>query len=431
MRNAPVYVLYRWTLSAFVFLTILFTCWKQFFPDWYTQVFSVGAWWLSIHVLTLGVVATSILVWVWHFAVTLLRCADFTASAPLWRLTVHVVGTFILVSAFLFGIPVLFHVGFTLVLSAFVWLFTSLVLAIRKASFQGPLAPIVYYYALAVASFSVGLVSGLFLGIELFPVDASSAGVLFLSKEVKSALLLTHIFGNVICFVGLIIFVTLGTLLPTTSHTKVVKQVRQILLNVFPLAIFGVITLLGGSFLSSWILIFSGYTSLTIVFIILLLVATLPLGVIKFSPLTKSSAHWGFATQTLCFGAGWLIIAVLLGVFSMLPSRFTDSLFSASELRFMLEALFPVATVGVLQILLGSLAYLLPMIIGLGAALRRSHQRLNQWVEFRVFLLNLSFAGSFLFPAVIGQWFWVFALIQFLIALIHLVWVLITQIRNA
>ncbi|MCS4485167.1 hypothetical protein NXS08_06775 [Gleimia sp. 6138-11-ORH1] len=414
MRKAKVYVYYRWILAGWVLLILGFTLWNQVAPQFVSAWFGTRLWWMSIHVFTLGVVATSILVWAWHFSVTLLRYSDFTSQQPLWRLLLHTAGSVLSVLAFAFSFGWFLLPGFALIFVAFAWLLGAIWQALRQAAFKSQLAGVVRYYALATGAFLVGLICGLLLGLDLLGVWL----VPFLWRE---AFLLTHIFANVVTFVGITIFVTLGTLLPTTSRTKVLAQTKDILAAAFPVALFAVIVVLSGAwFMNPW-LIFVGFVILAAVLLTLAVLAVLPLRV---------NAHWGFAPQTLLLGTFWLVAAVLLLGWVTFPSPAWTAL-PLAQLRVEIALLFPVVLVGAAQILLGSLAYLLPMIIGLGPALQASYRSLDRFAEYRVFLLNLLFLGSFIAPPQPAQVLWLLGLFGLFITLLQLALVVVRQLSTA
>lgn len=432
MRKAKVYVYYRWILAAWILLMLAFTVWNQVAPQSATAWFGPRVWWVTIHVFTLGVVATSILVWIWHFAVTLLRFSDFTSVQPLWRLLLHSAGSLLTVAAFALPVRWLLIPGFTLVFVAFAWLLGALLQALSQATFKSALSGVVRYYALATGAFLVGLVCGLLLGLDLLEVWPVSAAW-------HEALLLTHIFANVVTFVGITIFVTLGTLLPTTSRTKVLTQTKDILTTAFPVALFAVIVVLGGAWFTDPWLIFVGFVVLAAMLLTLAVLAILPLRV---------NAHWGFAPQTLLLGTFWLVAAVLmLGWVTFPGGAWADSVavqpqadsvavqtqagFVPAQLRVEIAALFPVVLVGAAQILLGSLAYLLPMIIGLGPALQASYRSLDRFTEYRVFLLNLLFFGAFVAPPQPARVLWALGLLGLFASLGQLAWVVVRQLGAA
>ncbi|EEH64268.1 hypothetical protein HMPREF0044_0005 [Gleimia coleocanis DSM 15436] len=387
MRKSPVYRIYRITLATWVSLTLITTGFTKLFPATATIIFGQQIWWLTIHIFTLGVITSSILVWIWHFAITLLRYSNFQSQQPTYRLLTHNTGTLLLVASFTLGNIYLLIAGYALIIASFTWLLGSLLHAIHTASFQSPLSGVVRYYALATAILLTGITLGLFLGLENLNA---------ISLKNRDALLLTHVAANIISFVGITIFTTLGTLLPTTSRTKVIPQARAVLTHGFLPTIFGVTTLLAGTFYLNKHLLIAGTLILTSLFLTLTIVAVLPL---------KQGAHWGYPTQTLLFGAFWLVAgAIGLTYLAIFNNPF--------QLRLEITSLLPLLMVGVAQILLGSLAYLLPMIIGLGPALKDTYRKLDQHTELRVLFPNLNLAFSFFLPSYTAAWElgWVFLL---------------------
>lgn len=163
--------------------------------------------WLMVHLLLLGAVTNSILVWSWHFAQALLRGPNPGNRGMVARLIGLNVAVALVVVSMILNVWVLTLIGSIGVGLAVAAHAVVLGLRARKA-LPSRFGPTVWYYVAACLLLPVGAGVG----------AALASG---LSGEAHVRLLLVHLVVNVLGFVGLTVLGTLMTLLPTMLRTRV------------------------------------------------------------------------------------------------------------------------------------------------------------------------------------------------------------------
>lgn len=360
----------------------------QFTTAWMVVALAVGvltvfgrlstsaAWWLSIHMITLGVLTNSILQWSWYFARSLLRLPRAHRGAgpeQTWRLVTFnlmlVATTFGMIWQNLFTVLI----GATGIGVVLAWHGLALLQAARS-QLGSKFAVIIRYYLAASASLVLGCVLGGFIAVTMF----DSGAPLWLA-QLRLPLTVAHALINGLGWIGLSIAGTLVTLGPTMLRTRIVPGAVIRAYRALPYAF--------GCVLAAALAILGGFASLAGGFVLIYVAL---LGWSVGYPLLEEAvvkAPRSFASYSVSAGLVWSAVAgVGLGlalVFGELPGY--ESTRSA--------VLVIAAAAGVLQILAGALTYLMPVAIGRGPRAVKVGIAALEWGGiFRVTLRNLALA---------------------------------------
>ena len=319
--------------------------------------------WLMIHLLLLGAVTHSILVWSRHFADAVLHTAPGpgdrrTQSARLLTLNVGVALVVVGVPAGLWSITV---AGATGVAAAVTWHGASLVRQMRRALPSRFGATVRYYVAAAC----------------LLPVGAGLGATLAhgLPDRVHARVMLAHVLVNVLGWMGLTVVGTLLTLWPTMLRTRIADGAERAARRALPVLATAVVVAAGGALAGALPVVALGLTGY---------LTGLGLVARSFYLAARGKPPAGFPTWSVLAGVAWLsgLVAVLtVGIAT------TSSLMGAHEL---LEWATPALAAGFgAQVLLGALSYLVPVVLGGGPApVRAGNTVLDRGAAARVVLVN-------------------------------------------
>ena len=185
--------------------------------------------WLLVHLVTLGLVTNSVLVWSQHFTDSLLknRVPDDARGRQLARIGLLNAGTVLLVVGLLTGWYVLVLVASTAVGAAVAWHGAALLRQLRTA-LPSRFAVTVRYYVVAAFLLPVGAVLGALLATG--PAGAWHA-----------RLLLAHEVTNVLGFVGLTVAGTVLTLWPTILRTRMPELSTRVSTAALPVLTGGLV----------------------------------------------------------------------------------------------------------------------------------------------------------------------------------------------
>jgi nitrite reductase (NO-forming) len=341
--------------------------------------------WLAVHLLLLGAVTNAIVTWTEHFAVALLRAvapSRRTAAARLAALNLAIVGALVGVAA---DLPVVTMVAATL-LAAVVLVHLGSLVRLSRHALQGRFAGTITFYVVA----GLALAAGIALG--------TVAAVANVSHPVHEQLHAAHVHANVLGWIGLTVLGTLFTLWPTVLRTRMVDDVMRTATVCLSLVSAGLLAAVVG--LATWqrpialvgLLLYSAGVA----------VALRPFVLTWRRKAPREAASWGIAAAT-----GWLAVGVVadVGLLATSPdvTGYVDRL----------DALVPALAAGfALQMLLGALAYLLPVVLGGGpTAVRASIARLSPGWAWRLVVLNAGVASVWLSSALgaptivqVGAW---------------------------
>lgn len=323
--------------------------------------------WLLVHLLLLGAATNAILVWSVHFAAALLRVpASAHRRGEALRLGLLNAGAVAVLVGGTIG-PGWLGVGGAaavfVAVAAHLW---TLARWLRRA-LPARFAVTVHYYLTAAVALLVGI-----------PVGAW----MLVADHVRSRLVLFHAHVNVLGWVSLTVLGTLLTLWPAVLRTRLADRAIRAAVRALPLAGTGLV-LLGIGLLAWWPTVAAA--GLTLVGAAVVVIAV-PAVVVAWQRPPDSFAAWSIAA-----GCGWLLVALIRDAATLLTA--TDLAASRFD-----DVLLPLLVGFVGQVLLGALAYLLPVVLGGGPTLVRARlDMLNRHWQQRVVMGNVAFA-IFLLP---------------------------------
>lgn len=327
--------------------------------------------WLLIHLLMLGAVTNSIMVWSAHFAEALLR----TVSTPglrrsiAARLTALNLGVATVVAGMMTGIWSVVLAGGTAVAGAAAWHGVALFRQARRA-LPSRFGPTVRYYVAAAALLPVGAALGVVLARGLDGPMHVRVG-------------LAHAGLNVFGWVGLTVTGTLVTLWPTMLRTRVAEGAERAAQQALLVLVASLAVIVAGPLIGSRWATLAGVLG----YLAGLVVAARPL-----VRAGRAKPPASFATWSVLAGFGWLIVS-LVGLASILALAPSWDAVSA-RMGFVVVTL----TAGfAVQVLLGALSYLVPVVLGGGpTAVRATTAVLDRGGALRVTLANVALVLSLL-----------------------------------
>jgi len=340
--------------------------------------------WLMVHIVTLGLITNSIVIWSQHFAEALLktRLDDAFRRWQMARSLILNIGIVITITGIQLAMWPATLIGGTIVGLTMVWHAAVLIQQTRRA-----IAPrfvtTVRYYAAASILLTLGAVYGIALAWGF-------------GDDWHTRILTAHVSANVLGFVGLTIIGTLLTLWPTMLRTQMpTNSVRDGYRALAAMCV-GLALMQVGALLAISLLVALGAASY--------LVATLIVAALMVRAARVKPPH---TFPTLAAGAGmlWLIgTLIALVVFAV-----QDRLGELTSLT------VPFVGGFMAQVLLGAMSYLMPTVMGGGPrAVAAGLRELGRGATFRTVLAN---GGLILYLLPVGSWIKVFAsLVAFLAA---------------
>ncbi len=334
--------------------------------------------WLIVHMVTLGLITTSIMVWGQHVAEALLktRLAEEARSRQVARIRLLTLGVVVTCAGMLPSWPWLVVVGALLVSAAMVWYAAAL-----GAQVQAALAP---RFGFTVRAY-VGAACLLPVGAVLGAIMAFSPG-----EPWQGRLLLAHQLVNVLGFVGLTVTGTLLTLWPTVLRTRIDSSVAQRsaagLSGMFVGVLGATAGALSGSLVmgTAFLAIYGG--SFAWVAVALVRPAVRAARQERRVPLPL------FPVLSIGAGVAWFALTMLALVATWWRSgdaQLVSSLVAADVQRFTL----PFVAGFLLQVLLGAMSHLLPVTMGGGPrATTAALAVMSRFAVTRVVAYNLAVA---------------------------------------
>ncbi|MBW5480475.1 multicopper oxidase domain-containing protein [Streptomyces bambusae] len=322
--------------------------------------------WLAIHLFLLGAATTAIVVWSEHFAVAVLHAPlpdRRWSNARLAGVNAAVVGVLTGVWA---DLPVLTGVGCALLITA---IGAHLVVMVRmgRGALGGRLAPIADYYRVAAAA----LVTGAVLGWLLATGKAGPGHY--------TGLKLAHLHVTLLGWIGLPVLGTLFMLWPTVLGVRMAERTTRLARRVLVLTGGGLLTAVAGLSAGWRPAAVAGVAGCAagVAVAVHLLARTA-----RRRPAVPAAAAWMLAAAV-----GWLVVGVVVDLV-LLAAR------PLAVIADDIGSLVPVLLVGlVVQVLIGALTYLLPIVLSTGpqerAALRAVLER--GWAV-RLVVLNTGVA---------------------------------------
>ena len=319
--------------------------------------------WLMIHLLLLGAVTHSILVWSRHFADALLHTAPAPhdrreQSARLLLLNAGVVVVVLGVPSETWPATV---AGATAVTVAVGWHGVALVAQMRRA-LPSRFGATVRYYVAAAALLPVGA----FLGAAL------ARG---LGDPAHAQVMLAHATVNLLGWMGLTVVGTLVTLWPTMLRTRISDGAEPAARRALPVLVVAVLVAAGGAL-----------TGLLPVVSLGLVGYLAGLGVLArpFVVVARGKPPAAFPTWSVLAGVGWLVGSLV----TLAVGLATASSWHVAHQR--VDWVTPALAAGfAAQVLLGALSYLVPVALGGGPSpARAANTVLDRGGALRIVLVN-------------------------------------------
>lgn len=325
--------------------------------------------WLMIHLVLLGAASHAILVWSQHFSYALLHARVTVTSRRNQnrRLALFNLGACLVFVGVLSTIWAATLVGGIAIVAAIVWHVGSLLTRV-KAALGARFLVTIWYYVAASSCFVVGIGFGVLLARGY-------------SDPFHSQLKTSHAFLNVFGWLGLTILGTLVTLWPTMLRTKIDSKATATARSSFVILVLGVLGTAGSAlcgsllFTAVWLSVFGvGCVALVVVF----------------ARTARQKPPRAFCTYSVAAGLLWLLGCVFFLAGSYFVAAFSDGSWANAYSRFTDTVPFLVAGF-VLQVLLGSLAYLVPVAVSSGpASSLAANTEMDRVSVFRVAALNLA-----------------------------------------
>ncbi|MDN5764860.1 MAG: multicopper oxidase domain-containing protein [Humibacillus sp.] len=321
--------------------------------------------WLLIHLLLLGAVSHSILVWSRYFSDALLhlpaRPGDRRRQSS--RLALLNGGAVVVVVGVLTAQWVITAVGATAIAAAALWHGTVLFLQLRRA-LKARFAMTVRYYVVAAALLPVGALLGTIV----------SAGG---GSSDDERLVLAHVAVNVLGWLGLTVLGTLVTLWPTMLRTRVVPGAEPAATTALPVLVGAVVVVVAATLAGS---LLGAATGLA------LYLGGVGVLAVPFVQCARAKPPSSFATWSVLAGLTWLVVtlALLTGAVATAPGW--------EQAHDRLTLVTPALAVGfAAQVLYGAMSYLMPVVLRGGpSAVRAATAVLERGAPLRLTVVNLG-----------------------------------------
>jgi hypothetical protein len=323
--------------------------------------------WLLVHLLLLGAATNAILVWSTHFTAAVLRAPAPASRRPeAIRLVLLNAGVLGVLVAGTTGPPWLAVPAAALVFAAVAAHLTALALRLRRA-LPAPLRVTVHYYLAAAVALLVGV----------------PAGAWMMVVEDTAVLHLFHAHVNVLGWISLTVLGTVLTLWPTVLRTRMADGAVRAARTALPLAVGGLVLL--GAALLAWLPLLAAAG-------LALFAAAVVVIAVPAVTAARSRPPSSFAAWSIAAAIGWLLVALAVSAARLLTAG--DAAQAAAAFG---AVLVPLLAGFVAQVLIGALAYLLPVVLGGGPARVRERTAVMErhWSQ-RVVMGNLALAAFLL-----------------------------------
>ena len=321
--------------------------------------------WLMVHLVLLGALTHSAMVWSTHFTQALLKTPheidDRTQQNR--RIGLLLAG----VTAVLVGVPTgwwpLTLAGATMVSGAVVWHGIQLWRRLRRA-LPGRFRVTVRYYLAAAGCVPIGATLGAWLARGL-------------DDERHGAVLVAHSMVMVLGWIGLTVTGTLVTLWPTMLRTRMDARAERLARQALPVLLIGLAVLASGAALGSRRAALAGLGGYA--------AGLVWWGRALVAPARKAPPKV-FATWSVSAALGWGVVAIGLVGWRLATSASWAALADAYGV------VATVVAVGfAAQLLFGALSYLIPSVLGGGpSVVRASSAWLDRAALWRVTVVNLG-----------------------------------------
>ena len=322
--------------------------------------------WLLLHLLLLGAVTHSIVVWSQHFAVTLLHIESTSQSRLLALLNLGALAVMIGTQTAVWPVTI---VGASAVAGAVLWHALRLTGQLRRA-LPARFTAVVRYYVASASLLPVGATLGVLLARGL-------------PDPWHERVLLAHVAINLLGWVGITVVGTVITLWPTMLRTRLGTGSDLALRRALPVLLIGVAVTVAACLLGLWPLGAVGVAT----YVGGVVLVGLPLVEAARRKPPTSHPTWSLGAGLVWLLGGlvaWAAILALGGEAHQVHERF--------------GGLVPFLAVGfVAQVLLGAMGHLVPTALGGGGtAVRAAGAVLDRAGAFRVAAVNLGLLACLL-----------------------------------
>lgn len=324
--------------------------------------------WLLFHLLLLGAAGNAILVWSAHFAVTLLRLstAGLGHRRQALRLVLFNAAAVLVVVGMSIDLRALAVAGAVGVVAVAIDHGWALWRATRRA-LPTRFAFVVRYYLAAVAFVIVGV----------------SLGGWMATGAEDARLLVAHLLANLFGWIGLVVAGTVTTLLPTAMRTRLPEGTESAATRALGSMVVGLALAIGATLVGLNLLAAAGMVAYLVGWLVLLR---------PMVDVFRTAPAAGFAPWSLIVGCCWFLVAGTAWPVVLLVS---DSWASVAD--WVEKLAVPLAAGFLVQVLLGALSFLVPVVLGGGpSAVRRTHAILDRAAMVRLAIANLGLIVCFL-----------------------------------
>ncbi|MFC4614165.1 multicopper oxidase domain-containing protein [Cellulomonas algicola] len=319
--------------------------------------------WLMVHLLLLGAVSTAILVWSQHFADTLLRRpAPGGRRGHTARLAAHTLGAVLVVAGLLASVWALVVAGGVLVAAGAV---AHVVVLARqgRGALPSRFGPMVRYYVAASALLPVGVT----LGVLMARGD--------LSDEAHGRAYVAHVALNLLGWVGLTVLGTLVVLWPTVLHARIDERAEKAAPRALPVVLAGLAVVGAGSA--------TGWRPLVGVGC-LVVVAGCAVIARSMADQARTAVPRTYAAWTVGAAVLWLVGCTL--AYGVVVATAPSWAAAVDDVKVLVA---PFAVGFAAQVLVGSLSYLLSVVLGGGpSTARATAAELDRGALVRLVLVN-------------------------------------------
>jgi nitrite reductase (NO-forming) len=354
--------------------------------------------WLVIHLLLLGAASNAIVTWSNHFVSALLwaRGHDYRRQMlVLIFLNIGIVGVLVAVSVHLAWLIIAFATMLSLTIVFYLRGITVLV----KKSLNKRFVPVIRYYQFAVIFILLGILLGV---IDTFTDD---------KDPWQPRIALAHLHANLLGWVGITIIGTLVTLWPTVLGTQIHARAISFAGKGLKVLLVGSVGTVVSAFLGQ-----RGFLAVSIITYAIGAAVTLTPAVF----LMRSKRPDRASSWMLLNGVVGLIVLLVGDVIVIVSSPSPEKILVTIESRALL-----IFTLWLFPTLLGSLMYLLPVVLGHGpSSTKEFAETLNQGWRWRIFILPTA-SLFLLLPSMfhqLGEVLTIFALGLFLTLTVRAIW---------
>ncbi|MCV7151046.1 multicopper oxidase domain-containing protein [Mycolicibacterium pyrenivorans] len=318
--------------------------------------------WLLVHLLGLGAASNAILIWSRHFADALLRRSpDPPYPGQVIRLLVFNVGAVTVITGMLGGWWPVVSVGGIAVAAVALVHAVDLVRFLRVA-LPARFSVTVHYYVAAAALLAVGA------GLGVAMANSALPGIL--AERFRTAHTVLNLFG----WVGLTVLGTLVTLWPTMLRTRLADGVERAARRGLPALVLSLAIAVAGAILGSAQIIGAGALGF---------LASVGFVLWPHIDEVRRKRPADFPTLSVLCGVAWLLGSLAYLTVGLLTA---PNWIAASDRA---SAAGPALLAGFLvQVLFGSLAYLVPMVMGGRASALAASAVLEKGAPWRLSVAN-------------------------------------------